>query len=85
MKIILDDTKVKQALYPFTANRHAADIRIGILTIREKWSYLKRFQVETNSGSFFLDKTSDNNSPMVLTSRIPPPYSTQSGRLASGP
>ena len=66
MKIILDDTKVKQALYPFTANRHAADIRIGILTIREKWSYLKRFQVETNSGSFFLDKTPDNNSSIAI-------------------
>ena len=66
MKIILDDTKVKQALYPFTDNRHAADIRIGILTIREKWSYLKRFQVETNSGSFFLDKTPDNNSSIAI-------------------
>ena len=66
MKIILDDTKVKQALYPFTAIRHAADIRIGILTIREKWTYLKHFQVETNSGSFFLDKTSDPNSQIAI-------------------
>ena len=66
MKIILDDTNVKQALYPFTANRHAADIRIGILTIREKWSFLHRFQVETASGSFFLDNSTDPNSSVAI-------------------
>ena len=37
MKIILDDSFCKEQLYPFTATRHAADIRVGILTIREKW------------------------------------------------
>src|SRR5436190_528057 len=31
---------VKDILYPFTATRNAADIRIGILTIREKWNLL---------------------------------------------
>ena len=66
MKIILDDTNVKQALYPFTVNRHAADIRIGILTIREKWSFLHRFQVETASGSFFLDNSTDPNSSVAI-------------------
>ena len=73
MKIILDDTKVKQALYPFTANRHAADIRIGILTIREKWSYLKRFQVDTDSESFFLDNsTNQNNSIAIFDAHLIP-------------
>lgn len=28
------------SLYPFTATRSAADIRIGILTIREKWAFI---------------------------------------------
>ena len=40
MNIILDDTNVKQKLYPFSATRHVADIRIGILTIRQKWDLL---------------------------------------------
>ncbi len=40
MNIIFDDTAIKESLWPFTANRNAADIRIGILTIREKWELL---------------------------------------------
>lgn len=37
MKIIFDDSAVKESLWPLTATRNAADIRVGILTIREKW------------------------------------------------
>jgi UDP-N-acetylglucosamine diphosphorylase / glucose-1-phosphate thymidylyltransferase / UDP-N-acetylgalactosamine diphosphorylase / glucosamine-1-phosphate N-acetyltransferase / galactosamine-1-phosphate N-acetyltransferase len=55
VKIILDDTKIKPYLYPFTATRHAADIRIGILTIREKWSYFPQFQIYTDTASFFAE------------------------------
>ena len=44
MNIFLDDTTVKANLFPFTATRHTADIRVGILTIREKWNYLIRNQ-----------------------------------------
>lgn len=40
MNIILEDSLVKEQLYPFSATRHVADIRIGILTIREKWALL---------------------------------------------
>lgn len=40
MKIIFDDTAVKESLWPLTATRNAADIRIGILTVREKWDWL---------------------------------------------
>jgi UDP-N-acetylglucosamine diphosphorylase/glucosamine-1-phosphate N-acetyltransferase len=40
MNIILDDSFSREDLYPFTATRHVADIRIGILTIREKWELL---------------------------------------------
>lgn len=40
MTIILDDSLSREQLYPFTATRHVADIRIGILTIREKWALL---------------------------------------------
>ena len=37
MNYILFDGEVRDALLPFTYTRPVADIRIGILTIREKW------------------------------------------------
>ena len=37
MNYILFDSDVRTALLPFTYTRPVADIRIGILTIREKW------------------------------------------------
>lgn len=37
MNYILFDGEVRDALLPFTFTRPVADIRIGILTIREKW------------------------------------------------
>ena len=39
MNYILFDGTVRNALLPFTFTRPVADIRIGILTIREKWEY----------------------------------------------
>lgn len=38
MNIRFDNDVIRTMLYPFTATRQAADIRIGILTIREKWN-----------------------------------------------
>lgn len=37
MNYILYDGSVREALLPFTFTRPVADIRVGILTIREKW------------------------------------------------
>ncbi|MGB5667855.1 MAG: GlmU family protein [Maribacter sp.] len=37
MNYILFDGTIREALLPFTFTRPVADIRIGILTIREKW------------------------------------------------
>ena len=48
MNIILDDSLVKEQLYPFSETRNVADIRIGILTIREKWALLKAKQLIPN-------------------------------------
>nr|WP_317632508.1 GlmU family protein [uncultured Flavobacterium sp.] len=39
MNYILYDGSVRDALLPFTFTRPVADIRIGILTIREKWEH----------------------------------------------
>lgn len=39
-RLYLTDQEIKDNLFPFTLTRSAADIRIGILTIREKWQAL---------------------------------------------
>lgn len=38
--IVLSDHNSRSGLYPFSATRHIAELRIGILTIREKWELL---------------------------------------------
>jgi UDP-N-acetylglucosamine diphosphorylase / glucose-1-phosphate thymidylyltransferase / UDP-N-acetylgalactosamine diphosphorylase / glucosamine-1-phosphate N-acetyltransferase / galactosamine-1-phosphate N-acetyltransferase len=38
--VYLSDIEVSDQLFPFTQTRSVADIRIGILTIREKWERL---------------------------------------------
>lgn len=38
--VFLTGKEVREHLFPFTLTRSAADIRIGILTIREKWEAL---------------------------------------------
>lgn len=48
MNIFLDDSKCREQLLPFTYTRHVADIRIGILTIREKWELITGESVVTN-------------------------------------
>jgi UDP-N-acetylglucosamine diphosphorylase/glucosamine-1-phosphate N-acetyltransferase len=50
VKIIFDDSEIKQSLWPLTATRNAADIRVGILTIREKWErVLKNFDSDMSA------------------------------------
>ena len=39
-QVFLSDKEVANHLYPFAQTRHVADIRIGILTIRQKWEAL---------------------------------------------
>lgn len=46
--IILTEAGIRQNLFPFTHTRHTADIRIGILTIREKWEMLTGDEVSTD-------------------------------------
>ncbi|HXB44809.1 MAG TPA: putative sugar nucleotidyl transferase, partial [Puia sp.] len=38
--IVLNETLPADSLYPFTLTRSVLDIRIGILTLREKWECL---------------------------------------------
>lgn len=53
-QVILQENEVKQNLYPFSSIRHTADIRIGILTIREKWERLANQKIALVSESKFI-------------------------------
>jgi UDP-N-acetylglucosamine diphosphorylase / glucose-1-phosphate thymidylyltransferase / UDP-N-acetylgalactosamine diphosphorylase / glucosamine-1-phosphate N-acetyltransferase / galactosamine-1-phosphate N-acetyltransferase len=71
IQLVLDDTLIKQHLFPFTLTRSAADIRIGILTIREKWEILLGQKVTVN-GDDYLNPASDNERPVVFSANIVP-------------
>lgn len=45
MNIILFDTKARNKLFPLTLTRAIADVRMGILTIKERWAKLLRADV----------------------------------------
>lgn len=65
MKIFLDDSNCRSSLYPFTLTRHAADIRIGILTIREKWQAVSDLEISTN-------QSDRNNESIVIDAALIP-------------
>ena len=56
MNYILFDGSVRDALLPFTYTRPVADIRIGILTIREKWEKRLGFTTTTLTEEYLEDK-----------------------------
>ncbi|PIE48771.1 MAG: glucose-1-phosphate thymidylyltransferase [Flavobacteriales bacterium] len=56
MNIILFDGAEHQSLLPFTYTRPIADIRIGILTIREKWEKLLQTKTSTLTKSYLAEK-----------------------------
>jgi len=60
MNYILFDSDVRNALLPFTYTRPVADIRIGILTIREKWEKFLDFTTTSITEEYL-----ENKYPMV--------------------
>jgi UDP-N-acetylglucosamine diphosphorylase/glucosamine-1-phosphate N-acetyltransferase len=56
MNYILFDGTVRNALLPFTYTRPVADIRIGILTIREKWEKYLGYTTTTVTEEYLTDK-----------------------------
>ena len=56
MNYILFDGPVRNALLPFTFTRPVADIRIGILTIREKWEKHLGYTTTTLTEEYLMDK-----------------------------
>ncbi|WP_306353893.1 GlmU family protein [Flavobacterium sp. '19STA2R22 D10 B1'] len=56
MNYILFDGTVRNALLPFTFTRPVADIRVGILTIREKWEKHLGTTTTTLTEEYLMDK-----------------------------
>lgn len=56
MNYILFDGTVRNALLPFTFTRPVADIRIGILTIREKWEKYLGYTTTTLTEEYLKEK-----------------------------
>lgn len=56
MNYILFDSDVRNALLPFTYTRPVADIRVGILTIREKWEKHLGLTTTTITEEYLEDK-----------------------------
>ena len=56
MNYILFDGNVRNQMLPFTFTRPVADIRIGILTIREKWEHLLGFTTTTITEDYLSEK-----------------------------
>ena len=56
MNYILFDGNVRNALLPFTFTRPVADIRVGILTIREKWEKYLGYTTTTITEEYLSEK-----------------------------
>ena len=74
MNYILFDGTVRNALLPFTYTRPVADIRVGILTIREKWEKYLSTTTTTLSEDYLEEKfpmVEMNSNIMLNASFIP--------------
>lgn len=56
MNYILFDGTVRNALLPFTFTRPVADIRVGILTIREKWELYLGYTTTSLTEEYLMEK-----------------------------
>ena len=72
MKIILDNRLVKNKLFPFTKTRHAADIRVGILTIREKFLFSGKHEIFSSYEDYFAKYPNTKEQPLELNANIIP-------------
>ncbi len=70
MKIILDNRLVKNKLFPFTKTRHAADIRVGILTIRERILYNNKHEVFDSNEEYSEKYPDKKEQPLQLPANI---------------
>ncbi|MEP7279778.1 MAG: putative sugar nucleotidyl transferase [Bacteroidota bacterium] len=75
IQLVLDDSAVQQHLYPFTLTRSAADIRVGILTIRQKWEKLLGIKIKVNGDDYLEPPAGHDTHPVVFSGNIIPSQS----------
>ena len=56
MNYILFDGSARSQLLPFTYTRPVADLRVGILTIREKWEKMLEYTTSSVTEDYLVDK-----------------------------
>ena len=74
MNYILFDGPSRNALLPFTFTRPVADIRIGILTIRQKWEHYLKTITSTETEAYLSEKFPkiEHNQNIYICSSILP-------------
>src|SRR4051812_1687058 len=73
MHVILFDTPSRNYLHPFTYTRPVADIRYGILTIREWWSAYFNTQAGALTIAYLqTEKITDSEDVLYINSQVIP-------------
>lgn len=67
--VYLNDAEIRNQLFPFAQIRHVADLRVGILTIREKWEALLGTAVQLTSDTSSLPEGAQVFAANILPSR----------------
>ncbi|MET0243783.1 MAG: putative sugar nucleotidyl transferase [Flavitalea sp.] len=71
MSILLNDTTFRSQLYPFAETRSVADIRVGILTIRQKWELVTKQQILTTSELGHSRLTDESDNQVIPANLVP--------------
>ncbi|MCO6495416.1 MAG: GlmU family protein [Bacteroidetes bacterium] len=72
MKITLFDDSNREELFPLTLNRSCADIRWGILTIKEKWELILDSQIDIKTESYIQPLYGNPINTIFVNSRLLP-------------
>jgi UDP-N-acetylglucosamine diphosphorylase/glucosamine-1-phosphate N-acetyltransferase len=74
MNIILFDTEARKQLFPLTLTRAIADLRMGILTIKERWEKMSGANVYVLTDSYLqpLYPTADSGDCIFIDARVIP-------------
>src|ERR1700760_3958273 len=72
IQLVLDDSAVRRQLFPFTLTRSAADIRIGILTIRQKWEKILGIKVRVSDDAYLDSPMAEKTQPVIFAANIVP-------------
>lgn len=76
--VFFEESSVRAQLLPFTFTRTVADIRVGILTIREKWEHFLKTNSSSATEKYLADKfpltLNDTSNFLINSSIIPTAY-----------